>query len=477
MKGRLLIALLVLGGCQAKRTEVVAYINNSDLDIGTDVDQISLVVRDRDDGNRIYFSLGHGSDQVGPTPQPLCRAGLTSNCFKLPLSITLYPGSHSNDLVEVEVTAYLGTTPRIDDIATFHFTEGSTQRLDFYLYKSCLGSTCASQGELCGSNGSCQGGGVGGPDGGADLAGVDLARNLGDLAGPAWVAVPPLPMTGVGSVARLAVPAQNNSLLYAAAQAGIFLSTDSGASWVNKNLMPANSLPATLTVDSTNAMNLYVGGNSVQQSMDSGNTWGTLLNMSVQGVALDSTNHWLYAVLGSGGLNYNDGVNGWKALNTGLTSMSIVALGADKSFIYASTGDGKFFQLARGTAGAWTPVSTAPAGIQAMVVDANNDLYVMGAFGGNVSIQKTSDRMTWKPFAAPPVTFYTLVPHPTDASILYANTAMGVYKQVGNGGWFSKNEGLADLDVRSLVIDPVNPDTLYAGTRSSVVYKTVTGAE
>ena len=72
-------ALLVAAGCST--TEVVVVVHNSGLDIGNDVDALSLVIRDRDDGNRVYYSLGRGSEPGPPTPQPLCKTGDSKDCY------------------------------------------------------------------------------------------------------------------------------------------------------------------------------------------------------------------------------------------------------------------------------------------------------------------------------------------------------------------------------------------------------------
>lgn len=72
--------------------------------------------------------------------------------------------------------------------------------------------------------------------------------------------------------------------------------------------------------------------------------------------------------------------------------------------------------------------------------------------------------------------------HPTIPSIIYAGTDLGVFKSTDGGkNWTAMNNGLAAKFVRAIVIDPLNPATLYVGTTSfpgggsNGVYKTTDG--
>jgi hypothetical protein len=59
-----------------------------------------------------------------------------------------------------------------------------------------------------------------------------------------------------------------------------------------------------------------------------------------------------------------------------------------------------------------------------------------------------------------------LVIDPVTPTTLYAGTAGGgVYKSTdGGASWSALNNGLADIDVEALAIDPVTPSIIYAGT-------------
>jgi photosystem II stability/assembly factor-like uncharacterized protein len=475
---RTLLAVLA-AGCGSARTEVLVWVTNSDLDIGRDIDTISLVVRDRDDGGRVYFSLGHGADQVPPTPQPLCHDGLTKGCYPLPLGIALYPGAHVEDAVEVEVTSYLGSAPKIDDRAVFHFTRDAVQRLDFFLYKSCLGTACATSDQLCGAGGACQGtplatdGGVADGAasdlaGGADLAGRDLAPS-----GPAWLAA--APALDPSPVLALEVARSNPLVVYAGTQTGFYRSDDGGMTW-SQNLIAGHTSP-TIAVDPTDAMTVYVGGTTnLQRSTNGGTTFAPVVTSQVVNVLIDPTNRFVYAATNTQGVQYYNGST-WGALNTGLTSMTINTIGIDAVDLFASV-QNSLFVLARGGPTTWQPASGTPGGsIAAFTTDGAGTLYVGGAFNG---IKKSSDHGASFTTTTAQTQSYTLMRgDPTRAGVVYAGTGMGVYKTKDGGQtWFFQNGGLpASTVVDALAVDPTHSSTVYIGSRAGLIYKSTTGGE
>ncbi len=73
-----------------------------------------------------------------------------------------------------------------------------------------------------------------------------------------------------------------------------------------------------------------------------------------------------------------------------------------------------------------------------------------------------------------------IVVHPQNPDIAYAATWHdGIYKTTDGGeSWTTINNGLFALDVRSLAIDPENPDVIYAGLAEGVgIFKTTNGGE
>jgi len=53
---------------------------------------------------------------------------------------------------------------------------------------------------------------------------------------------------------------------------------------------------------------------------------------------------------------------------------------------------------------------------------------------------------------------------------------MGVYKSINAGeNWNMANSGISNSQITTLVLDPMTPSTLYAGTSGEGIYKSVDG--
>ncbi len=74
----------------------------------------------------------------------------------------------------------------------------------------------------------------------------------------------------------------------------------------------------------------------------------------------------------------------------------------------------------------------------------------------------------------------TIAVHPGSSDVVYAGTLNdGIYKTI-NGGerWVPVNNGLASSDIRSLAIDPVDPETIYAGSGNGFgIFKSTDGGD
>ncbi len=71
-----------------------------------------------------------------------------------------------------------------------------------------------------------------------------------------------------------------------------------------------------------------------------------------------------------------------------------------------------------------------------------------------------------------------LVFHPTDAQTLYAATTVGVFKSTDGGqSWNERMRDMTEINfIVTLAVDPVSPSILYAGT-SGGVYRSLDGAD
>lgn len=66
---------------------------------------------------------------------------------------------------------------------------------------------------------------------------------------------------------------------------------------------------------------------------------------------------------------------------------------------------------------------------------------------------------------------------PLTLGTIYAVTGSGVFKSTDGGdSWDGVNTGLTSTRIRCLVVDPVTPTIVYAGTMDSGVFKSTNGA-
>ena len=217
-----------------------------------------------------------------------------------------------------------------------------------------------------------------------------------------------------GPIAALAIDRSAPATLYAGTSgAGVFKSSDGGGSWTAINTgLNTTFVVTAIVVDPTTPATLYVGTGLGLVSGDAGGVF-------------KSTN---------GGAS-------WTAINAGLTGTyggapAVFALAIDPSApttLYASTYGGGVFKTTNG-GGSWSAIN---AGLNI----------------GNIVLALAID--------------------PSAPATLYAGTGydvefgpgVGVFKSTNGGGsWIVINTGLTNRSVSALVLDPADPDTLYAGT-------------
>lgn len=73
---------------------------------------------------------------------------------------------------------------------------------------------------------------------------------------------------------------------------------------------------------------------------------------------------------------------------------------------------------------------------------------------------------------------YGLTVHPEDPHVLYAGTDDGIYRSVDSGQHFERLESpMNGMHVWKIAVDPVEPQTLFAGTRPSALFRSRDGGQ
>ncbi len=314
--------------------------------------------------------------------------------------------------------------------------------------------------------------------------------------------------------------------VYAESQRRIFLTSDGGRTWhaLNEGWVPG-TWPSVLALDPSNPATIYAGtitavdgkgevGAGVFKSVDAGNSWrpvnGGLTDARVSAFALDPRSPGAaYAGLDGRGVFKASADGGWRAANTGLTSTGVHAVAVDPrdpANVYAGT-DGGVFKSTNGGA-SWRPSLRAPfheaTVVSALAVDPRdaNTVYAITADDSigdyhaglwkvyESRVFKSSDGgVSWReggevqkleapapPNAIPAQTVFTtpVAIDPLNPDTLYAG-GLGVRKST-DGGTTWRGAGLARTPVSALAIDPEEPAIVYAGTDEGLFKSTDAGA-
>jgi photosystem II stability/assembly factor-like uncharacterized protein len=245
---------------------------------------------------------------------------------------------------------------------------------------------------------------------------------------------PSLSAFGFHAVTSIAIDPRDPPTVYAGAfGAGLFESTDGGATWARPVTTNGTVNPNinALLVDPLVPGTLYAGTSAgFFKSTNNAGTWRIsstgLSSPDVRVLAIDTTIPALYAGTAAGVARSTNGGGRWTMLTKGLT-FAVNALALDPavpSTIYAGTAAGVFQSLNGGSN--WTAFNTG------LVSHAINAL------------------------AAAPAT-------------IYAGTARGLFRRTdSDSSWTALTNGLTTANIASLAIDPGSPDTIYAGTRAGL---------
>jgi len=303
--------------------------------------------------------------------------------------------------------------------------------------------------------------------------------------------------------------------------AGLFKTTDGGGSW-NPEIIGLTGIAVwALAVDPSSISTMYAGTDcGVFMTTDGGGTWNALnignFCIPVFALAIDP-NSPLTIFAGTwniGLLKTVDGGLTWADANGGLPWSGVSLLSADTSApsdIYAASyTDSEIGYFPNGLCKTsdggenWNcdnPGLTNPY-IEALAIDpiSPSTLYVgawpfdSGAAIGYNLFKTTDGGETWNVEinGLPNVMISSIAIDPLTPSTVYAGTCYGcqeggggkgLYKTTDGGDhWNAVNRGLTNMGILSLVIDPSSPLNVYAGTYNDIsnpggVFKSTNGGE
>ena len=272
-----------------------------------------------------------------------------------------------------------------------------------------------------------------------------------------------------------------SGLLYAATiDFGVFVSRNLGQSWdaINLGLPPMQSRDIAQSPSSLRIFGLF--GGLVYFSDDQGTSWSKLSSSldtlaPINRVIPDPSHPDLLYLLNNSGLSkYVIGDKDWTFLKAGLSKIA-VAPSNPRTLYGGEFSNGGVFTLFRSDDAGESWITLPGNDLQGgfflsaqIVVDPRNSewLYV----DARMNIYKSIDGgNSWAKLSLPfPQTGFVLDPLSPDT--LYVSSYGNGFFKSTNGGrsWVVANDGLTDLFLQCLAVDPSHPQTLFAATTSDI---------
>lgn len=251
---------------------------------------------------------------------------------------------------------------------------------------------------------------------------------------------------------------------------------------------PRGGIVRSLAVDPTNPSTVYAGTSSggVFKSTNGGGSW-SFSSMGIQtsgdyiitGLAVDpATPTRVYATATSGAdggiFRSTDGGATWTFAHVGY-STAIAIDPATPTTLYAAGASDVRKSIDAGVT--WTPVQIGNTTSVAINPTTPSIVYV-GSYG--YILKTTNGGTTWSNVAgsglpASDTPIFVAI-DPATPTTIWAGTSHGVFKSIDSGATWAGL--LSGLDTQTIVVDPSDPDVVYAGgigADDATVYKTIDG--
>jgi photosystem II stability/assembly factor-like uncharacterized protein len=280
-----------------------------------------------------------------------------------------------------------------------------------------------------------------------------------DDAGATWRRLP-LALVRNEWVAALVPDAHARGTVWVATSNRILVGVQRGTRWTTASAgLHASVVSALADVGDA----LYaVTPDGVSRSRDGGRSWRrlTLRRTGLAAIVGDPQRpHTLYATAPSTVFRSDDNGDTWEPLRNGLPAGRIRSVAAHDGVLFAGTWRGVFASTDQGRSWRFAGVRTKIDS----VVAAGDALYA-GTDSSTVFRRETDGRWArrghlccWQ--------LWALAVDPVDTDVVYAGNAQGVSKSM-DGGVHWQRVGLAGQRIQTLVIDPADHRTIYAGSWS-----------
>ncbi len=288
------------------------------------------------------------------------------------------------------------------------------------------------------------------------------------------------------SVHNLMLVPGSPSVLLAATRYGLGISQDLGVTWQDARGL-TDPYVLSLTVDPNRSNVVYAGtwGSSLFVSKDAGANFTRVTenlanNAPISSLAIlpSSNAAILYAgTLGAGLQKSVDGGQTWtQQAGLGNATRVTTLVFAAPATLYAGTERGLYRLDTAAANAAWQNVSSAlPSDeVRGVVFDPRRPQTIFVGFTSSGLYRSDDSGGQWKlvgdgtfPSRA---RLQTLLLNPGIANVVYVGTDRGVYRSDDGGAtWSTASQGLVNLDIQALAVDPSSPFTIFAGSNGNGV--------
>lgn len=288
-----------------------------------------------------------------------------------------------------------------------------------------------------------------------------------------------------GAPKQVLIDPTDSNIIYVASNGGVFKTTNGGVVWFQPGSTVRPRLTSSISMDPNDPQILYTAGESgIYRTANGGASW-TNVNSSDHAYVVQTTvdPNKLYANLDIRSVVTSDDAGStWQESQAGVIGYEVRDLCFHAGILLAAANDAGVFASNDGGASfehlvPWVSGFSSTGNLGVLTDPADPDgIYVYGS-GLVKSSNGGGSWATISPSPAVVTTVRSLLIDPDDPDILYAATStQGIYKTLNDGNaWNAINEGLFVTDIHDLAMVPGSPGVLYAAANGGGVFKTING--
>jgi len=267
---------------------------------------------------------------------------------------------------------------------------------------------------------------------------------------------------------------------------GAYKSVDGGNTWAPVNNGLAEDWVYGLAIDPSNPSTVYAALHTqgISKTIDGGKTWKSinsgLDDLSGRSVVIDPLHpQTLYLGVWHGGSVFKstNGGSSWQAARNGLNGAKIYKLikdPADSNIIYAANARG--MAKSSNAGGSWSGIGYGNDFIPSMAVDPSNHNVVFTGVMGVGLLRSANGGGSWA-FSQHGLRASIAVSMVQSSTTLFVGLAGNGIARSTDGGktWLGGGNGVGDVWVNAIAINPSNSQEMFAGTDRAGVFKSTNG--